>query len=158
VPEQDTDAVSAELPRNANPLLQNYVTGQLIGQLLRRATAAHGLSGEEFAVQSVVNAIGPITPTALARTLGTPPTTLSAHIRRLTARGQLTRRRNPDDGRSFLLETTDSGRETVLAIAPAFDRLLRDVERRLAAPAEVRAAMQALQDAVRAQLADTADR
>jgi DNA-binding MarR family transcriptional regulator len=147
--------VSAQLPRNANPLLQNYITGQLVGQLLRRACAAHGLTGEEFAVQSVVNAIGPITPTALARTLGTPPTTLSAHIRRLTARGQLTRTRNPDDGRSFLLETTPAGRETVLAIAPEFERILTEVERRLEAPAKVRAAMQALQDAVRAQLDTT---
>jgi DNA-binding MarR family transcriptional regulator len=148
--------VVAELPRNANPLLQNYVTGQLIGQLLRRAVADHGLSGEEFAVQSVVNAIGPVTPTALARTLGTPPTTLSAHIRRLTARGQLTRRRNPDDGRSFLLETTAKGRKTVLAIAPEFERILGEVEQRLESPAEVRTAMQALQDAVRAQLDSTA--
>jgi DNA-binding MarR family transcriptional regulator len=146
------------LPRNANPLLQNYITGQLIGQLLRQAVAAQGLSSEEFAVQSVVNAIGPVTPTALARTLGTPPTTLSAHIRRLTARGQLTRRRNPDDGRSFLLETTEQGRATVRAIGPEFDRLLREVEARLASPGTVREAMQALQDAVRAQLEDTADR
>jgi DNA-binding MarR family transcriptional regulator len=150
--------VAAQLPRNANPLLQNYVTGQLIGQLLRRAVSAHGLSSEEFAVQSVVNSIGPVTPTALARTLGTPPTTLSAHIRRLTARGKLTRRRNPDDGRSFLLETTPAGRATVIAIAPEFERLLREVEARLADPAAMRAAMQQLQDAIRAQLADTADR
>jgi DNA-binding MarR family transcriptional regulator len=150
--------VAAELPRNANPLLQNYVTGQLIGQLIRSATTRHGLSGEEFAVQSVVNAIGPVTPTALARTLGTPPTTLSAHIRRLTARGQLTRRRNPDDGRSFLLETTPAGRETVRAIGPEFERLLLEVEARLEDPASMRAAMQELQDAIRAQLADTADR
>jgi DNA-binding MarR family transcriptional regulator len=148
--------VAGELPRNANPLLQNFVTGQLIGQLIRRAVAEHGLSGEEFAVQSVVNALGPVTPTTLARTLGTPPTTLSAHVRRLTARGQLTRRRNPDDGRSFLLEVTPAGRKTVLAIAPEFDRLLHEVEGRLDAPEEVRACMQALQDAVRAQLDSTA--
>ena len=150
--------MAAELPRNANPLLQNYVTGQLIGQLIRRATAEHGLSGEEFAVQSVVNAIGPVTPTVLARALGTPPTTLSAHIRRLTARGQLTRRRNPDDGRSFLLETTAAGRATVRAIGPEFDRLLREVEARLDDPGAMRSALQQLQDAIRAQLADTADR
>jgi DNA-binding MarR family transcriptional regulator len=148
--------MSSGVPRNANPLLQNFITGQLIGQLLHRATRTHGLTGDEFAVQSVINLFGPITPTELARMLGTPPTTLSAHIRRLAGRGEITRRRNPHDGRSFLLETTARGRKTVQAIAPEFERLLVQVESKLAAPQEVREAMQQLQDAVRSALVDEA--
>ena len=111
-----------------NVLLQVFVVGQLSGELLGRALRDAGLSPDHFAVLSVISSIGPITPSELARLLGMPPTTVSTWVRRLSARREITRRVNPDDGRSALLEVAPAGKTAIEKAQPAFARLLGDVE------------------------------
>lgn len=119
-----------------NVLLQVFIVGQLSADLLGRALREAGLSPDHFAVLSVIGAIGPITPTDLARMLGMPPTTVSTWVRRLGARREITRRVNPDDGRSALLEIAPAGRAAIDKAQPAFSRLLGDVEGALGARRE----------------------
>lgn len=120
-----------------NVLLQVFIVGELSGELLGRELRETGLSPDHFAVLSVISSIGPITPTDLARVLGMPPTTVSTWIRRLSARRQITRKVNPDDGRSALLEVAPAGRSAIQNAQPIFRRLLGEVEEALGDRREV---------------------
>lgn len=82
------------------------------------------MSPPRFAFQSVVGALGPITPGDLARILGMAPTTVSSWIGRLEGEGALTRTPNADDGRSVLVELTSSGREQLQEAMPGFRRAI----------------------------------
>ncbi len=110
-----------------NLLLQAFVNGQLVRELMAREFKGV-MPQDQFAVQSVINVFGPIRPTELARRLGMPAATLSAWIARLAEAGQLRKAPNPEDGRSYLVELTDAGRDAVLAAIPAFAASLARVE------------------------------
>ena len=103
------------------PLLQVFVAGQLAGELLRRELG-ETTTGPRFAVVSVIGALGPITPTELARRLGMAPTTVSSWLARLEGEAVAERRANPADGRSQLIELTETGRRELRTALPEFDR------------------------------------
>ena len=103
------------------PLLQVFVAGQLAGDLLRTELGTT-ITGDRFAVLSVIGALGPITPSDLARRLGMAPTTVSTWLARLEADDVACRRPNPDDGRSQLIELTAGGREELQRSLPDFRR------------------------------------
>jgi DNA-binding MarR family transcriptional regulator len=100
-------------------LLDVFILSQLANTLLNDAVEEHGIPGGEFALSSAINAFGPITPSALADRLGIPPTTISSRLARLEEKGHVRRSRNPRDGRSSLLETTDEGRRALQKVFPA---------------------------------------
>ena len=138
-----------ERPFRPNPFLLSFMIAESIRELLRPAAEAQGLTAADFAVQSFVRANEPITPTAIADLLGMAPTTVSAHVRRMVARGHARKTPNPDDRRSYLLELTPDGREAVAAVVPALERALEEVERELPVPVvEVQDAMLAFADAL----------
>jgi DNA-binding MarR family transcriptional regulator len=101
------------------PLLQVFVADQLAGEILKRELGAT-TAGDRFAVPSVIGALGPITPTELARRLGMAPTTVSSWLVRLERIAS--RHANPDDGRSQLVELTEDGRRELETAMPAFRR------------------------------------
>jgi DNA-binding MarR family transcriptional regulator len=145
---------SGEQSVRANVLLQVFIVSQLAGELLGRALRPAGISPDHFAVLSVVGNVGPVTPTDLARILGMPPTTVSSWVRRLTARGHITRQANPDDGRSALLEVTPRGRQMIEKTQPVFRAVLDEVNGRLGArEAAVGDSFVELQDVLRALVA-----
>jgi DNA-binding MarR family transcriptional regulator len=140
-------------PRNPNVLLRMFTTGQLANQLLARELEPVGFSPNQFAVTSVVGALGPITPTDLASQLGMAPTTLSAWIARLTRAGHIRRRPNPQDGRSALLEITTDGRAALDRAGPRFVAALDQLEAALGDDLDgVWAAGDAVETALRALL------
>ena len=114
--------------RYPNVLLQSFITGQLASELLRRELDAAGMTPNQFGVQSVIGAFGPLTPTELAARLGMAQPTVSAWIKRLTEEGQIERRPHPTDGRSYLLEVTGAGRAALQAAFPHFGAALAKVE------------------------------
>jgi DNA-binding MarR family transcriptional regulator len=137
-----------------NVLLQVFIVGQLAGELIGRELRPAGISPDHYAVLSVIGQLGPVTPTDLARILGMPPTTVSSWVRRLTARGHITRQANPDDGRSALLEVTARGRKMIEKTQPAFKAVLDDVNEGLgASEGGVTDAFVELQEALRRLLA-----
>jgi DNA-binding MarR family transcriptional regulator len=145
----------AELPdRPANVLLQIFVVDQLAATLLDRAFAGRALSPGDFALASVIRAFAPITPTELTSFLGISPTTLSSRLARLEERRLVRRRRNPRDGRSYLVEVTALGRLRVEALFPAFGRALQAIRDELGDErlAETMQAMGRLEDALRSAL------
>jgi DNA-binding MarR family transcriptional regulator len=134
--------------------LQPFVVSQLIGTVLEDVVEGSGISSPEFAVTSSINIQGSVTPTELARTLGMAPTTLSATIDRLVRKGQVRRRPNPDDGRSYVLELTAKGKATNARIGTRFEQAIGAVRGNLDGdPADVLEALRRLEDALRATLA-----
>ena len=110
-------------PRNV--LIQLFILGGLAAQLMAREFARDGIDRNDYAVLTVIGAYGPITPTEVANTLGVPPTTLSASIRRLGA--DVARLPHPTDRRSYLLELTPTGVERATNGRPALGRSLQAI-------------------------------
>lgn len=88
--------------------------------LLDSALAPAGLSGDEFAIYSMLTAAPTITPTELARWMAAPATTVSSYVKRFEARGHITREPNPDDRRSYRIRITPAGRRAYRAAAGLF--------------------------------------
>jgi DNA-binding MarR family transcriptional regulator len=80
-----------------------------MAQLVERELAADGVEANGYAVLSLIGARSGMRLTELSEQLGLPLTTASDVVRRLEARGNVRRRANPDDGRSFLFELTARG-------------------------------------------------
>lgn len=78
-------------------------------QLVQRELAADAVEDDGYAMLSLIGVRAPVRLTALAFDLGLPLTTASDVVRRLEARGDVRRRANPDDGRSYLFELTAKG-------------------------------------------------
>lgn len=83
-------------------------TADLVDSALRPS----GLSGDEFAIYSMLASSTGITPSELARWMAAAPTTVSSYVKRLEARGHIQRVPHPEDKRSYRIGLTDDGRET----------------------------------------------
>jgi DNA-binding MarR family transcriptional regulator len=140
--------------RRQSILLQLFVLSQVAGAVVEEVVAGTGITPNEFAVHSTVAALGPITPTELARHLGAPPTTLSTLIARLVEKGQLRRRPNPEDGRSYVLEATARGRSTQERAGAALSAVLARLDAELGGDSEAMIdVLHRLEAALRQQLA-----
>ncbi len=139
--------------REANVLFPLFVCGGLSSTLLSRELKDSGLTPWEFGVLSAIGVWGPLTPTELARRVGLPPTTLSEHIARFTERKLVTRTRNLNDGRSYLLELTDDGRRRHRQAGTGLHAALAAIADNLdVTPKEVRDVLLTLERALRAAL------
>ncbi|HET7129905.1 MAG TPA: MarR family transcriptional regulator [Gaiellaceae bacterium] len=90
-------------------LLLLFAAHQRMVQLVERELSADGVSPDGYAALSLIGVRGSVRLTDFAAELGLPLTTMSDVVRRLESRGQVRRRPNPDDGRSFLFELTARG-------------------------------------------------
>ena len=137
--------------RGRNVLFRLYILGQLTNDLFDSAMTRRKLNPNDFALQSAIRAYQPVTPSQLSTLLGTPPTTLSSQLARLERRKQIKRRRNPDDGRSSLIELTKAGEKNVLAAMPALRGAIALVAEHLDYSLdELDVALDRLEDALRA--------
>jgi DNA-binding MarR family transcriptional regulator len=134
-----------------NVLFDVWLVSRATSGMLDRALAETGLSADEFGLYSVLSSAPSMTPSEVARWMAAPPTTVSSYVKRLESRGHLERRRNPDDGRSYVLRLTAQGRAAHQAAGRAFLSVLARVERQLGErlPA-VRQSLVQLLDAVNA--------
>jgi DNA-binding MarR family transcriptional regulator len=146
------------LPARPNVVWRLFVLDQLVGTLLEREFGAGRLSPREFAVLSTIGATRPITPTDLAQLLGMPATTLSAVLKRFERDGLVARTRNPDDGRSVLLEPTQEGERRIRESLPRIRTAIDAVGANLDVPLEdVQAALEAYERAARRALDGSAN-
>lgn len=118
------DAVPAA---GTNVLFDVWLTSRAATGLLDAALAPAGLTADEFGVYSVLTSTDWMTPSELAVWVSAPATTVSSYVKRLEDRGHLERRRNPADGRSFVVRLTPSGRSTHRAAGKAFLPVLEGV-------------------------------
>jgi DNA-binding MarR family transcriptional regulator len=138
-------------------LFETFVVSQLARDLLGEAIRDGGLTTVEYGVQSAIGTLDGITPAELATLTGMPPSSLSRHIARLTELGHLQREPHPTDGRAYRLRLTPNGREVYLQNGAGLKRLLARIDEHLdTAAADVLAAMQTLERALRAIRAEDA--
>jgi DNA-binding MarR family transcriptional regulator len=134
--------------RRPSLLLQVFAAYQRMGELVERELARDGVVTDGYAVLSAIGAFGPLTLTELAAMLGLPLTTASDVVRRLEARGRITRRPHPDDGRSHLLELTPAGDSEWRAGWPALQRIDAALVERLGDPTPIRDSLERLDEAL----------
>jgi DNA-binding MarR family transcriptional regulator len=100
-------------------LLDLHYAAQLAGRLLAEELERVGVRPEWAGLLTEIRTVEPVRPTVLARRTGLPPATLYDYLERLVADGLARKTPNPDDGRSFLIETTDDGVQRVHAVSEA---------------------------------------
>src|SRR5262245_36672785 len=116
-------------------LLQEvYSTGQLVGFLVGRELETDGISPRLFSFLGWISLLEPVTPTAFSEETGMPPTTIRDFVREVVARGDARKVRNPEDGRSYLLELTEQGQELIESGKPALRRAYEKLEPGLRRP------------------------
>jgi MarR family transcriptional regulator, organic hydroperoxide resistance regulator len=140
--------------RRARPLLLDiWVAAELVDTVLSRHLAEHDVDGYGYGTLSIIGAFGPLTPSELAARSGRPMTTMSDVVRKLVARGDVERIRNPDDGRSHLLRLTSRGDEAWRRGWPAIRQTIRAIEENTDGPIdELHDAIEDLITALRASL------
>ena len=97
-----------------------WLTARATADLLDAVLEPTGLTGDEYAIYSVLAAGSSITPTELAQWMAAPLTTVSSYVKRLQGRGHVTREPDPADRRSYQIRLTASGRRTHQAAAALF--------------------------------------
>ena len=135
-----------------NLALDLFVLDQHLGALLDETLAPTGLTANQYAVYSQL-AGGPLTPGALSAELGIRATTLSGYLAPMERAGHAVKRRHERDGRSWLVELTESGRAKVEECRPALRRVVRAVNAQLGSAEDVRRARETLAAVDRAILA-----
>jgi DNA-binding MarR family transcriptional regulator len=136
--------------------LQPFVVSQLSGRLIEQVVEGSDVTPAEYAVTSWLNVVGAATPSEISRQLGITPTTLSAMIERLVRKKEVRRTRNPEDGRSYILEPTAKGKLTNARNGRRFQKTLEALMANLEAePEELLEAMRKLEHGLRRTLDDS---
>jgi DNA-binding MarR family transcriptional regulator len=144
MPSVDGTRMEARPERRLSILLLVVAAHQRMGQLVERELAADGVASADYAVLSLVGLRGPVRLTEVAAELGMPLTTASDAVRRLEARGHVHRSRNPDDGRSVLVELSGAGDDEWRRGWPALVRINEQLAEALEEPDLVRAGLERL--------------
>jgi len=82
-------------------------------QAIEAELARPNLSGREFAALTLIDAEGPASQQRLAGRIGVDRTTMVGLIDALEEKGLVSRRRDPNDRRAYVLEATPAGRDTL---------------------------------------------
>jgi len=139
--------------RSPDLLQELYSTGLLVGMLVDEELERIGVPQQLFSFLGWVATLQPVTPGTLAAEMGLPPTTIRDHVRRLVARGDVGKRPNPADGRSYFLVLTARGQRIAdrgwPAVVAAHGRIAANLDR---PPADYLAAARELRRAVRRAL------
>jgi DNA-binding MarR family transcriptional regulator len=111
----------AQRPRRGGGflLLDLHYAAQHAAHLLREELARVGARPEWAGLLTEIRTLEPVRPTELAQRTGLAPTTLYDYLEQLVAEGLVQRRPNPDDGRSFLIETTEDGVARIALVSEA---------------------------------------
>ena len=129
-------------------LFDLYVADSAARELLRPVMAPTGLNATQYAEYSIVVTNGPLSVSAFAAIAMIPLATASDTVRAMERRGHVERSRDPADGRAWLVDLTDEGRDAHETARRAFRTAARQVSRVLGeAEPDVRQALRLLADA-----------
>jgi DNA-binding MarR family transcriptional regulator len=106
--------------QQVDPLFLVWLVARSTEDLVDSVVATAGVTGDEFALYSVLAAAPGITPTELSRWMAAPPTSVSSYVKRLEARGHVVRKPHPSDRRSYRIHLTAAGRRTHSTAATLF--------------------------------------
>ena len=144
-----------EMPRRADVslLFDLFVAGQRVRRVLADGMAGSGMRPDEYAAYSLLFMHGPLTATEMARQLGLPLSTVLDYLKAIDEAGHLQRIRHPDDGRAVQVALNSRGVAAQVRANAHWEVVRKQVEGSLRMPkGEVRAALQALDDAAAAVL------
>src|SRR5262245_48533793 len=145
------------MPETGPPtiLFEVFWTQQKRKRLVEVALDGTDLPPDDYPFYVTIGADGPLTPTALAELLEMALSTVTFRVRRLEKRGHAERIDNPDDGRSFLIRLTPSGRRLLNKARPRFRSYAEAVETRLGdrKTTSLRSNLVELRDAIDEELA-----
>jgi DNA-binding MarR family transcriptional regulator len=99
----------ARTGRDISLLFDLFAVYQRVGGLVAAALDGAGLSGDEYAVYSVLFDLGPLTATEMAGHLGMPLTTVLDHLRAMDRRRHIVRVPHPADGRARQVRLSPAG-------------------------------------------------
>lgn len=108
-------------------LFDIWLVGGLTSGLLDQVLRDTELNGDDFGMYSLLHRFGPATPTQIHRWTGFRPTTVSAHIKRLEARGHVVRTPHPQDRRSHRLGLSEAGEEALARATRPFLAAMREL-------------------------------
>jgi len=129
-------------------LFDLFVASQRVRRVLAEAMAGSGMRPDEYAVYSLLFMHGPLTATEMTRHLGLPLSTVLDYLKTMDAAGDLDRVPHPDDGRAMQVALNAKGMKAHARAHDHWEVIRKQVEGSLRMPkAEVRAALQALDDA-----------
>jgi DNA-binding MarR family transcriptional regulator len=120
-----------------NIALDLFVLDQHLGLVLDAALAPTGVTASAYAVYGQL-ALAPATPGKLSETLGIRPTTLSGYLSAMERSGHVSRVRNEQDGRSWLLELSEPGRAKADECRQVLGRVVRSINAGIGSADEVR--------------------
>lgn len=120
-PSYDPPVTAAGRDDRANALLDLTVANALASELFDRELVRLGIRPVKVGVLLLVSMLGPVTPTVLEQESGIAGTTLRERLQALIADGYIRRSPNPDDRRSYFVETTRAGEDYLTAALPALD-------------------------------------
>ena len=112
-----------------------------LARLFDEAFRPVGLTNGQFSLLMSLNRPGPARMREVAALLAMDRTTLTAALKTLERRGLLAVDVDPDDRRGRLLTLTDAGRETLTRAVPIWREKHAELERDIADPAALRAAL-----------------
>jgi DNA-binding MarR family transcriptional regulator len=149
VPRTPTQAWRPQGGTHLSILFDVFALGQRVRTLVTTAMRGAGLRPDEYAAYSVVFEDGPMTMSALARTLGMPLTTAADYVRTMVERGHAWREAHPSDQRATVLTLTAEGLRVHRRASRAFDRAYQALARELTVDeGAAREMLQALADSV----------
>ncbi|MDD3253607.1 MAG: MarR family transcriptional regulator [Lachnospiraceae bacterium] len=113
---------------NNNPALYIGYLARNLKQSYETALEPYGLTGSLYFYLLYVDGKGGCSLADLSRQLHVDKAYVTRTIRQLETSGYILRRRNPDDNRAFLLETTDSGKEILDMMKQLFEQWNMDLK------------------------------
>jgi DNA-binding MarR family transcriptional regulator len=143
------------MPRRADVslLFDLFVASQRVRRVLADGMAGSGMKADEYAVYSLLFMHGPLTATEMARQLGLPLSTALDYLKSIDAAGHLERGPHPADGRAVQVALNSAGIAAQVRANASWEVVRKQLEGSLRLPkADVRAALQALDDAAAAAL------
>jgi DNA-binding MarR family transcriptional regulator len=136
-------------------LQESYTTGGLVAALVSAELEEAGVPSQLFSLLGWITLLEPVTPARLTAETGIPTTTLRDYLRLLVERGDVERRPNEADRRSYLVVTTAQGRQLSERGVPALMRAEEAVIAGLEGDGQEHLArVLELKDAVKAALAE----
>jgi DNA-binding MarR family transcriptional regulator len=91
-------------------LQESYTVAGLVSALVSAELDEAGVPSQLFSLLGWITLLEPVTPARLTAETGIPTTTLRDYLRLLVERGDVERRPNEADRRSYLVVTTEQGR------------------------------------------------
>ena len=135
-------------------LFDLFVASQRVRRVLADGMAGSGMRPDEYAAYSLLFEEGPLTATEMARQLGTPLSTVLDYLKAMDQAGHLKRAPHPGDGRALQLALNARGVAAHRRANRHWEIVRRQIESALpVAAADVRRALQALDEAATAALA-----